>query len=117
MARLQQHGLRRTVGVPGLFATAYGNVGSSIYYALGLVAVHALGLPPDLTVAQAPCRMNVAEWENLGRVADYLRSHGVRDGDLTCYHNTTLALYLQLGVRPATPDVAVDLLVSRFPHR
>jgi APA family basic amino acid/polyamine antiporter len=38
--------LRRTVGVPGLFATAYGNVGSSIYYALGLVAAHALGLTP-----------------------------------------------------------------------
>src|SRR5882762_4056018 len=46
MARLQQYGLRRTVGVPGLFATAYGNVGSSIYYALGLVAAHALGLTP-----------------------------------------------------------------------
>src|SRR5881409_2135157 len=46
MARLQQHGLRRTVGVSGLFATAYGNVGSSIYYALGLVAAHALGLTP-----------------------------------------------------------------------
>src|SRR2546423_3001619 len=46
MARLQQHGLRRTLGVPGMFATAYGNVGSSIYYALGLVAAHALGLTP-----------------------------------------------------------------------
>src|SRR5256885_5974298 len=46
VARLQQHGLRRTVGVSGLFATAYGNVGSSIYYALGLVAAHALGLTP-----------------------------------------------------------------------
>jgi APA family basic amino acid/polyamine antiporter len=46
MARLTEHGLRRTVGVPGLFATAYGNVGSSIYYALGLVALHALGLTP-----------------------------------------------------------------------
>jgi basic amino acid/polyamine antiporter, APA family len=46
MARLTEHGLRRTVGVPGLFATAYGNVGSSIYYALGLVAAHALGLTP-----------------------------------------------------------------------
>jgi APA family basic amino acid/polyamine antiporter len=32
--------------VPGLFATAYGNVGSSIYYALGIVAAHALGLTP-----------------------------------------------------------------------
>jgi APA family basic amino acid/polyamine antiporter len=46
MARLSEHGLRRSVGVSGLFATAYGNVGSSIYYALGLVAAHALGLTP-----------------------------------------------------------------------
>jgi basic amino acid/polyamine antiporter, APA family len=46
MARLKQRGLRKTIGVPGLFATAYGNVGSSIYYALGLVAAHALGLTP-----------------------------------------------------------------------
>jgi basic amino acid/polyamine antiporter, APA family len=46
LARPVERGLRRTVGVPGLFATAYGNVGSSIYYALGLVAAHALGLTP-----------------------------------------------------------------------
>ena len=32
--------------VAGLFATAYGNVGPSIYYALGLVASYALGLTP-----------------------------------------------------------------------
>ena len=34
------------LGTPGLFATAYGNVGSSIYYALGLTAAYALGLTP-----------------------------------------------------------------------
>ncbi|MEY2516814.1 MAG: basic amino acid/polyamine antiporter, family [bacterium] len=34
------------LGVNALFATAYGNVGSSIYYALGLVASLALGLTP-----------------------------------------------------------------------
>src|SRR5688500_16950678 len=39
-------GLERVLGVGDLFATAYGNVGSSIYYALGLVAVFALGLTP-----------------------------------------------------------------------
>src|SRR5438034_2685104 len=50
MARLQQYGLRRSVGVPGLFATAYGNVGSSIYYALGIVAAYALGLTPVIFV-------------------------------------------------------------------
>jgi APA family basic amino acid/polyamine antiporter len=46
MARIETHGLRRSVGLGGLFATAYGNVGSSIYYALGLVAFYALGLTP-----------------------------------------------------------------------
>jgi len=33
-------------GVGALFSTAYGNVGSSIYYALGVVAVFALGMTP-----------------------------------------------------------------------
>ncbi len=33
-------------GSDALFAAAYGNVGSSIYYALGLVALYALGLTP-----------------------------------------------------------------------
>jgi APA family basic amino acid/polyamine antiporter len=36
MAKIEARGLRRSVGVAGLFATAYGNVGSSIYYALGI---------------------------------------------------------------------------------
>src|SRR5712672_1223323 len=46
MARLSEYGLRRVLGTPALFSTAYGNVGSSIYYALGLVASYALGLTP-----------------------------------------------------------------------
>ncbi|MEI6446965.1 MAG: universal stress protein [Actinomycetes bacterium] len=46
MARRLLPGLERVLGVNALFATAYGNVGSSIYYALGLVASYALGLTP-----------------------------------------------------------------------
>src|SRR3990170_6893852 len=38
--------LERVLGTPALFATAYGNVGSSIYYALGVTAALALGLTP-----------------------------------------------------------------------
>jgi APA family basic amino acid/polyamine antiporter len=38
------------LGVNALFSTAYGNVGSSIYYALGLVASFALGLTPIVFV-------------------------------------------------------------------
>ncbi len=44
------HGLQRVLGTNALFATAYGNVGSSIYYALGLVASYALGLTPVVFV-------------------------------------------------------------------
>ena len=46
MARRRLEGLERVLGANALFSTAYGNVGSSIYYALGLVASYALGLTP-----------------------------------------------------------------------
>src|SRR5881227_849601 len=50
MAKRRLHGLQRVLGVNALFSTAYGNVGSSIYYALGLVASFALGLTPVVFV-------------------------------------------------------------------
>jgi basic amino acid/polyamine antiporter, APA family len=48
--RRRQQGLERALGSPALFATAYGNVGSSIYYALGVTAAFALGLTPIVFV-------------------------------------------------------------------
>jgi basic amino acid/polyamine antiporter, APA family len=48
--RRREQGLERVLGSPALFATAYGNVGSSIYYALGVTAVFALGLTPVVFV-------------------------------------------------------------------
>jgi basic amino acid/polyamine antiporter, APA family len=48
--RRREQSLERVLGTPALFATAYGNVGSSIYYALGLTAVYALGLTPVVFV-------------------------------------------------------------------
>src|SRR3954469_24851568 len=44
--RPKHAGLERVLGTGALTSTAYGNVGSSIYYALGLVAVYALGMTP-----------------------------------------------------------------------
>jgi len=38
--------LRRVHGTPALFSAAYGNVGSTPYYALGVTAAFALGLTP-----------------------------------------------------------------------
>src|ERR671926_483240 len=46
MAERRLHSLQRVLGVYPLASSAYGNVGSSIYYALGLVAALALGLTP-----------------------------------------------------------------------
>src|ERR1700721_3454817 len=50
MAERRLPGLQRVLGVNALSSTAYGNVGSSIYYALGLVASFALGLTPVVFV-------------------------------------------------------------------
>jgi len=44
--RITHYRLRRVLGVPALFSAAYGNVGSSIYYALGIVALVAMGAAP-----------------------------------------------------------------------
>jgi APA family basic amino acid/polyamine antiporter len=44
--RIKRDRLRRVLGIPALFSAGYGNVGSSIYYALGIVAVIALGATP-----------------------------------------------------------------------
>src|SRR5215218_7099066 len=42
----REESLARVHGVGALFSAAYGNVGSSIYYALGVTAAFALGLTP-----------------------------------------------------------------------
>src|SRR5918911_2431562 len=38
--------LERALDAPSLFSVAYGEVASSIYFALGIIALHALGLAP-----------------------------------------------------------------------
>ena len=44
--RIKRFRLKRVLGVPDLFSAGYGNVGSSIYYALGIVALVAMGATP-----------------------------------------------------------------------
>jgi amino acid transporter len=44
--RKKRVSLKRTLGIPGIFSIAYGNLGSSIYFALGITAVYALGATP-----------------------------------------------------------------------
>ena len=40
--------LQRVLGAPALFSVAYGEIASSIYFALGIIAGHALGLTPEV---------------------------------------------------------------------
>lgn len=44
--RIKRFRLKRVLGVAALFSAGYGDVGSSIYYALGIVALVALGATP-----------------------------------------------------------------------
>jgi len=44
--RIKRFRLKRVLGVADLFSAGYGNVGSSIYYALGIVALVAMGATP-----------------------------------------------------------------------
>ena len=44
--RIKRFRLKRVLGVAAVFSAGYGNVGSSIYYALGIVAVVAMGATP-----------------------------------------------------------------------
>src|SRR5437016_12241653 len=39
-------GLRRELDAQSLFSVAYGEIASSIYFALGVIALHALGFTP-----------------------------------------------------------------------
>lgn len=49
--RLKHPHLRRVLGIPALFSAGYGDVGSSIYYALGIVALVAVGATPIVLAA------------------------------------------------------------------
>ena len=52
------------------------------------------------------------EWENLQRVADYLKANDVHDGEITIYNSTVVYLYPQLGVMPATRYVYLDAVAA-----
>ncbi|MCB1108117.1 MAG: universal stress protein [Chlamydiia bacterium] len=46
IAQIDKGAMRRVLGIRELFAVGYGDLGSSIYYALGITALYALGATP-----------------------------------------------------------------------
>src|SRR5215210_793987 len=66
--------LRRVHGVGALFSAAYGNVGSSIYYALGVVAAFALGPTPiTFVIAGVIFAFTAATYPEAGGSASFAR--------------------------------------------
>jgi hypothetical protein len=57
-------------------------------------------------------------WQDLDRVALFLRSRGAGDGEVTCYHAGLCPLYFELNRTPSTPYVNFDQTLAWFPgHR
>lgn len=56
-------------------------------------------------------------WQELERVADFLRSQEVRDRDVTCYSITTTHLYGMLNLRPTTRYPFLSLWLFMYPER
>ncbi len=57
-------------------------------------------------------------WRDLERVAQFLRSHQVKDYEVTCYSTHTTNLYLDLDLRPSTRILFVNDIIWMYPdHR
>ncbi|NLF72348.1 MAG: type IV toxin-antitoxin system AbiEi family antitoxin domain-containing protein [Candidatus Anammoximicrobium sp.] len=60
---------------------------------------------------------SVPSWQDLDRVAEFLRGQGIRDGELTCYNSSLVHLYGMMGVEPSTRYVYLEQVVAYFPDR
>jgi len=56
-------------------------------------------------------------WQELRRVAQFLRSQGIKDGELTCYHISAQPLYLELKVKPSTRFLSVNRMAMNYGSR
>jgi hypothetical protein len=59
----------------------------------------------------------IVNWQDLARVAAFLRSKGVRDRELACVGGWTHSLYQELGLEPPTRYPQVIQLLYFFPSR
>jgi hypothetical protein len=55
------------------------------------------------------------DWECLEDVADWLRKRALKDGELTCYYDSSHHLYLELHLKPSTPYLQFGNTLTYFP--
>ncbi|MCA9270038.1 MAG: hypothetical protein KDA41_16265, partial [Planctomycetales bacterium] len=61
--------------------------------------------------------MGEAHWQDLAKVADFLRSQNIHDGELACWDDSSQALYTQLHISPSSRFVHVANWLVFFPSR
>jgi hypothetical protein len=57
---------------------------------------------------------NLPNWVELQPVVDYLKRQNLKDGELTAYNVFLVHLYPEVGVRPSTRYVFLDVLMQVF---
>jgi hypothetical protein len=73
------------------------------------------GAQPDVKCALH--HRNLPNWIELQPVIEYLKQQDLKDGELTAYNVFLVHLYSELGVRPSTRYVFLDVLMQVFHER
>ena len=116
MAR-KLRGFQRVLDAPALFSVAYGEIASSLYFALGIVAAYALGLTPARAARRRrllPDRLALVRGGDGGDPGDGRRGH-LRPARV----QRPRRLPDRLGALPRLPDRdrALDALPAALPRR
>ncbi len=72
------------------------------------------GSSPEVQTKLA--RLGYPNWIDVDRVAAYLKQLDLKDGELTCFNNDMVSLYLKLGLRPPSRYVYLESLMAYFPE-
>src|SRR5262249_30202633 len=61
--------------------------------------------------------LGIGDLSDLEQVANFLRSQGVRDGEVLCFHDTTHPLCLNLDIEPAARFLQFNFFITAFPEK
>ena len=109
-------GFQRVLDAPALFSVAYGEIASSLYFALGIVAAYALGLTPLVLLGAGVFFLIVALSYAEGTAA--IPETGGAATFVRRAFNDLLGLRHRLGALPGLPDRdrALGALPSALPR-
>jgi hypothetical protein len=71
----------------------------------------------DRLALMDPRSLGLTRWQELQKVADYLRGRGVRDGEVICFQNATHPIYLELNIEPSVRYMQVSTVLNSFPTK